>query len=285
MKIALTVGAVYLVTRKIDLGETLSVLSSMHIGWLLLAVFFFNLSKIVSAYRLLVFLKIPAIHVSGKSGLKLCYAGMFYNLFLPGGIGGDGYKVYLLKSAFRERSLKKIVSAAFLDRLSGMAALVFLAVMLFPFTHAGHFLNDFWVKISYVIAIVAFYPLLFVANGFFFKSFRPVFRTTSLQSFGVQFLQLVCAFFLLISLGVEVAYLDYMELFLLSSVVAVLPFTIGGVGARELVFIYGYEFLPIDKHVAVAFSLAFFLISVISSLPGAFLKTGEELKQKTIVTQ
>jgi uncharacterized membrane protein YbhN (UPF0104 family) len=55
-------------------------------------------------------------------------------------------------------------------------------------------------------------------------------------------------------------------------VVAVLPFTVGGVGARELVMIMGYTYLPINPNSAVAFSLLFFLITALSSFLGAFLQ-------------
>ena len=46
--------------------------------------------------------------------------------------------------------------------------------------------------------------------------------------------------------------------FLLSSIVAVLPLTIGGVGARELVFVYAHQYAGIEEAAAVAFSLIFF---------------------------
>ncbi len=55
-----------------------------------------------------------------------------------------------------------------------------------------------------------------------------------------------------------------------SSVVAVLPFTIGGVGARELVFLYGYQYLEIDKPTAIAFTILFFASTAITALLGIF---------------
>ena len=68
-------------------------------------------------------------------------------------------------------------------------------------------------------------------------------------------------------------YVEYMTLFLLSSVVAVIPFTIGGIGARELVFIFGADYLLIDKNTAVAFSILFFVITAVSSFTGIFYET------------
>lgn len=93
---------------------------------------------------------------------------------------------------------------------------------------------------------------------------------------------MVAAYFILIALGIDQKILEYQFVFLLSSIVAVLPLTIGGVGARELVFIYSHEYIGIDKNAAVAFSLIFFLISAISSLFGAFLKIDFENEQKPI---
>ena len=277
LKIILTGVAVWVVVRKIDMAETWGVLASLQWVWLIPAVVFFNLSKVVSAFRLREFLRTLQIDFSAGVTVKLCYAGMFYNLFLPGGIGGDGYKVYLLKRQYRETSVKKIVSAALLDRVSGMAALVFLALILFLGTSAGGMVQGPWWAIFVVFATL-FYPTVYLGNGFVFKSFRSAFFKADLQSLGVQVLQVVCAYFILLSVGIGTHHLDYLELFLLSSVVAVLPFTIGGIGARELVFIYGYEFLPIDKNAAVAFSIVFFLITAVSSLAGAFLKIRFEPK-------
>ena len=73
--------------------------------------------------------------------------------------------------------------------------------------------------------------------------------------------------------------LTYQLVFLLSSIVAVLPLTIGGIGARELVFIYAHSYVGISGTAAVAFSLIFFLISAVVSLLGVFVKVelGEEI--------
>jgi uncharacterized membrane protein YbhN (UPF0104 family) len=76
----------------------------------------------------------------------------------------------------------------------------------------------------------------------------------------------------LFALSINGNLVDYLTLFLISSVVSVLPITIGGVGARELVFLFGYKFLEIDKTASVSFTLLFFLITAFSSLPGVLLK-------------
>ena len=61
---------------------------------------------------------------------------------------------------------------------------------------------------------------------------------------------------------------DYLVLFLISSVVAMLPITIGGLGARELTFWYGSQYLDIHAEKAVAIGFLFYLISTAVSFLG-----------------
>jgi uncharacterized membrane protein YbhN (UPF0104 family) len=74
--------------------------------------------------------------------------------------------------------------------------------------------------------------------------------------------------------------MDYLSLFMASSVVAVLPITIGGIGARELVFILGHQWLPVDQEKAVAFSFLFFLVTAFSSLSGLIFIPTIDRKKK-----
>jgi len=87
-----------------------------------------------------------------------------------------------------------------------------------------------------------------------------------------QIAQIICALFILLSLGITENIFAYQLVFLLSSIVAALPLTIGGIGAREVVFVYAYSYAGIEEATAVAFSLIFFLISALVSLCGAFIK-------------
>ena len=121
LKLLLTGLALYLVFRKIDTGQLFQLTKSIHWFWLIPAVVLFILSKVATAIRLNRYFENIGIHLSERQNWKLYLIGMFYNLFLPGGIGGDGYKVYLLNKEFRT-PVKKLVQAALLDRLGGLVA-------------------------------------------------------------------------------------------------------------------------------------------------------------------
>jgi len=269
LKFAISGGALYIVFRNIDWDQTRSILLSAHIGWLLLALVFFVASKVVSSFRLIIYFQAIGLNLSQKYNLRLYWIGMFYNLFLPGGIGGDGFKVYLLNKKF-DTKVKPLIQASLLDRVSGLAALLFLAGVGYFFIDSSGLPN--WLYYVNATALFLLIPVYsFVVNRFF-HAFHSSFWLTNFYSLGVQWLQVLSAYFILLSLGVSDLYLEYQVLFLISSVVAVFPFTIGGVGARELTFILGFQYVGIDENTAVAFSLLFFLITAVVSMFGGFLK-------------
>ena len=235
--------AIWFVFKSIDWIETKSIFYSVEFHWLLLAILFFVISKILSALRLNYYFREISIKISEKYNLKLAWIGMFYNLFLPGGIGGDGYKVYLLHKR-SGISVKLLAAGALIDRLSGMVALCALACL-------GAFWLDLeqvplWVNYLALLGALLAFPVFRLIKARFFKSFTDHFFRTSAYSLATQGMQVLCAYFILLALGVSGQYLEYQVLFLVSSVVAVLPFTIGGVGARELTFILGHDILLIE---------------------------------------
>jgi uncharacterized membrane protein YbhN (UPF0104 family) len=95
-----------------------------------------------------------------------------------------------------------------------------------------------------------------------------LFWTLSGQSLLVQGAQLVCAWGLLLALGEGASWLGYSLVFLVSSVAAMLPLTIGGTGARELTCLWGAKILNLDAERAVAVAFLFYLLSTLVSMGG-----------------
>lgn len=270
LKILLTGAALYLVFNKIDTRTTWRVIQSAHIGWLALAWVFFVVSKVFSAFRLNRYFSDIGLDLPQIKNLKLYAIGMFYNLFLPGGIGGDGYKVYLLNK-IHQAPVKKLIHCVLLDRGNGLAVLLWLmfGLMLFLDLPWEYPISLFWVGLLAMVALpFGFYLVMYL----FFRSFMSSIPASTGYSFLNQILQLFSAYFILAALEVEQQFVTYLFVFLVSSTVSVLPLTIGGVGARELVFVYAHDLVGIDRNVAVAFSLLFFLITVLTSLSGIFFK-------------
>ncbi len=265
LKCILSGIALYIVFRNIDRQQFVNIFFRADPAWLLLSVLLYNLSKVISAFRLNQYFRDTKLGLSEKDNLFLYYIGMFYNLFLPGGIGGDGYKVYLLNRELGS-PVKPAIQAVLFDRLSGMVALGVLS-FLFGWMAFPEIPYRDLALIGAMLAAPAWYGV----NRWLARNFSPSLSKTSLLSLGVQGIQVLCAWSILTSLGIADFTSAYLTVFLVSSLVSVLPISIGGIGIRELVFIAAAGFCPIDKSEAVAFSFLFFLVTAVSSLPGGFL--------------
>jgi uncharacterized membrane protein YbhN (UPF0104 family) len=269
IKVLFTSIALYVLFLKIDIKEIESILQNTEWIYLLLAILFFNLSKILSSIRLNIYFNHIGVKISEIYALKLYYIGMFYNLFLPSGVGGDGYKIYLLKQSHNIK-LSTLITASLLDRVSGVIPLLFFAGILFIFSD---FYNQLmWLDYLIIVEIATIFPIFYIINRVFFNRYLEIFFITITLGSAVQLLQLISAIFILYAIGIKSSILIFLTLFLISSVVAILPITIGGVGVRELTFLYGLSLVGIDVNGGVTFSLLFFLITALSSLIGLFLK-------------
>ncbi len=264
-KLIISISLIYLVLRHIELKELSKILRNSDPLWLAIAFILFNLSKIISALRLNFYFRDCGLKLNERHNLILYYVGMFYNLFLPGGIGGDGYKVYLLNRRYG-CGAGALIQASLLDRISGLAALLFLGGIISLWSDY----TSLYPTLRFIdyAALLALYPSLWLIHRLWFPRFLRSMLPSSALSLAVQSAQLLCAYALILALPVSVPIIDFLTLFLISSILAVLPISIGGVGIREFTFLYGLKLLNKDPSSGVAFSLLFFMITLISSTLG-----------------
>jgi len=275
LQLLVTALALYLVFKKTDIAKLGNIIRGADLWYLLLALVFFNISKLFNAIRLNRFFKAIGINLSPVYNLKLYYLGMFYNLFLPGGVGGDGYKIYVLQ---KNHGLKMInvFHAVLWDRICGIFALVFLSIiLLLP--------SSFALKFPYLIPyswglLVIIYPFALLLNKLFYKQFIEVFTITAIESMLVQITQVITVFFILKAISQHANIIDYLAIFLISSIATIIPITIGGAGAREITFFYLLETIHIETSTGIALSLIFFAISALSSLAGILTRIHHEKK-------
>ena len=264
LKTGISAVLLYLIFLKIPFSEVSQTLLKAQWGFLVLALLFFTISKALAAYRLQYFWRAIGVHFSHSYNLKLYLLGMFYNLFLPGGIGGDAYKGYVVKKAYKTPT-KKIFGVLLVDRLSGLLLLcVFSALLAAMGVH--EILSPF--RYLFVVAIPLGILVYYLGVKKIYSYTLAVFWKAFALSAGVQMAQLIAAAFILLALGQDQEFGVYLLVFLVSSIVAVIPLTIGGIGSRELTFLYGAQWLALDYKTAIAMSLLFFFITAVVSITG-----------------
>ncbi len=258
LKVGLSLGAIFIIYQKVDVNEAMVYLRKTHWGYLFLGFLAFVGSKAFGAPRINRFYRSQGLVITDVLSTKLYFLGMFYNLFLPL-VGGEGYKAFWLKKRY-DVKVKTLVWSALLDRASGLVALVMLTVLFFM--QSSFDLPYKWLAL---LLIPLTYLGQFLVMKWFFKSFVSAWLSTSLYSLGVQCCQAITVYLVVLSLGIDANILDYVFVFLLATFAFIIPM----VGAREMAFVFGADYLGLNTEISLAIGLLFYLSMALTSLLGA----------------
>lgn len=275
-KLAISALLLYLVYTKISFVDVWAHVRQMPLGYFSLAVLAFILSQVVSSNRLLGYFHAVNYPLSARHNLALYWIGMFYNFFIPGGIGGDAYKVFHLNKR-HGWSAKTLAVGLIADRSNGLIAICIWMVVLFPFLG----LMPLYWSIPLAIGVLIAGTLLAQwLSKLLFSAFHPVYYPALFHSIILQGLQLLSVFFIMESLGCTTHRVAYFLLFFASSVLSIFSFS--GVGVREFVFsVFAASFL-VDPEVSVSIGFVFTIITFLTSAPGIVLVIWPQLAMEKV---
>lgn len=262
IKLVITGIALGFVLSQIPAWHLLQILLHVKFPLLFLATALFALSKYFSSRRLHGIFSNTGMPIPSGYNFDLYLLGMLYNFILPSGVGGDAYKVLKIQRDFNYAH-KHVAGVVFFDRISGLAALCNIASILFT----ALFYEAYLLPVILIVIILnaGFYLLIskIVLKHFF--TFK-----TELYSWAVQILQSLCAYSIALSLNIQEQLFIYVCVFLISSIVSVLPISIGGLGAREFTFMIAASYVFIEQDKAVCIGLLFYIITLLISLGGIY---------------
>ncbi len=267
-QISVTVFFIYYTLSKIGLHKILEVVKSADLLFILFASIVYFLSQIISSERLWFILKENNLIISSKENIKLYMIGIFYNFFIPGGVGGDAYKGVLMNKKF-QWSLKKIYKLLILDRLIGFAVIICLILVFSGFILDLEFMSKFGAFLA------PLYALLFVVGKIIVQK---IFDNESVYTRSFFILQFGSIILILFSLGVTNNYFTFLYIFLISSVLSI--FSFGGIGIREYVFFTFASSTAVSPDIATSTGLIFTFSALISSVPGLYFLIKIKSKKK-----
>lgn len=262
LKIGLTFLLLYLVFTRIDIRTLRHLFLSSNPYYIFLAFLFYFLALVVACWRNLTFLKNIGLNLEFWFSFRLYMLGAFYNISLPGGIGGDGFKIYLLRKKFKLPT-RRIFLAMLFDRLSGLWAVGFIAVSLIIFIPQID-LHYLWPLTALISGTAIYYAIM----RRFFRDHSRKFVYTHLKAGLIQALQIMTVICILLSQDFDGKFSPYLFSFLVATVAANIPISIGGVGVREMVMAHASEYFGMNPNLAVFVSVTFFIISTLSGLTG-----------------
>ena len=273
-QISVTVFFIYYTLNKIGLHKILEVVKSADLLFILFASIVYFLSQIISSERLWFILKENNLIISSKENIKLYMIGIFYNFFIPGGVGGDAYKGVLMNKKF-QWSLKKIYKLLILDRLIGFGVIICLILVFSGFILDLEFMSKFGAFLA------PLYALLFVVGKIIVQKIfdnESVYTRSFFISHIIQILQFGSIILILFSLGVTNNYFTFLYIFLISSVLSI--FSFGGIGIREYVFFTFASSTAVSPDIATSAGLIFTFSALISSVPGLYFLIKIKSKKK-----
>jgi uncharacterized membrane protein YbhN (UPF0104 family) len=270
LKIGVTTALLIWVFSKVDINAVKYRLLHPKYWWMYgAAIICFFFSMIVSAWRLLSFFRSIGLNLNPRYNLRLYFLGMFYNILLPGGIGGDGYKMYLINKTYKT-PVKKVFWVVMFDRLSGLWAISLIAtvfVFLIPQISSYSWLASG----AFVIISTTYY---FVIHKFF-RDYTKYFFQAHGKALLLQSLQLLTITCVILSqpdfyqAGFDGKFSPYLLSFLMSGFAILIP-TAGGAGAREAFFTIMAKVFPMKPDLAVLLATSFYLISLIVAFLGVY---------------
>lgn len=262
LKIGFTGLLIYLVFQKINFSDVKAAFLQSNPYYILMAIFFYFMSMVMGTWRSLVFLKSIGMNLKYGFNFRLYMLGAFYNIFLPGGVGGDGYKIYILARKFKFPT-KKVFWALFLERISGVWAICFIMVtliMLIPQIN----IHVFWPLSTLIVSTGVYY---FLSKKFFSEYSRYFFKAHLLSGI-VQSFTVLIVVSILLSQDFQGKFSPYLLSFLASTLISVINIGIGGLGVRDYAMTHASDIFGMDQTIAVFVTTTYWMISVIVSLPG-----------------
>jgi hypothetical protein len=287
----LLISAVLLVVlfTVFDLQESLAALRGIDLRYLAIAFLLFQTSMLIRSFRWRFLLDAVHVPVPIHRLLYLYYVGTFFNTFLPSGFGGDAVKMIEL-ARYSQRSSES-VGTVLVDRLAGIIVLFIMGLMALPFAYRRLPAEQSWFLL--VVSVVGLLgswvlfrkawvtALLRIVPGKVGRKVTELYEaihacgTGALaKSLAVSALFNVTLFGLnyaiALGLGLHIPFSYFIAFMPILSLSMLIP-SVGALGTREGAYALLFGAAGVAEPLAIAMSLAYYVINVATGIIGATL--------------
>lgn len=268
-QLAITVGAIYLTFSQVKIHEMMPLLRAIPWTYLVLCIVLIHGSQFASAARTRYYLHCQSIDFPFWPSMKLHYIGGLFNAFLPGGAGGDAYKVWWLKR-YKQGKLLNMVTLVLANRLNGLWMVGVCTCVLGACSATIRALIPLggWGILAIAIAGSVSYMLL--AWVFLKEPFVQQVQAAA-YSLILQLALIGVCFLVCFGLGLQEHAIEYTFLFMFACVLAMMPISIGGIGVREISLLHGSALLGLAEEPGVTLGFIFTLFTLTIPLVGAIV--------------
>ena len=288
-KLVISLGLLVLLFRLLDWRESWAALKGMNLQYFLVAVSLFQASLVLRSFRWLALLNAVEVDVPVRRLIHLYYVGVFFNTFLPSGFGGDPVKMYELARYSHRGS--EAVGTVFVDRLAGIIVLFVMGLLALPLTYRSLPRQEaLGLLLTAILGLVAAWTLFRRSLATCVLRLVPGKLRGRLQSLydavhkcGSQALWQAMAvsalfnitlfglnYFIAKALGLDIPFMYFVAFMPVLSLSMLLP-SVGALGTREGAYVLLFGAAGVAEPMAMAMSLSFYLINVLTGSIGAAL--------------
>lgn len=309
-QVVIGIAALAYVLSRVDRRQAIEALAGAHVSPLVLAFLLTALSMVgITAWRWQQLIVAQGVSIPLSRLAAIYLVGYFFNMLLPGAIGGDLYRIIKLGDAARqhqgEREWEVATASVVSERLLGLAALLPIGAIGFALTERR------WVgQIEFLVVMTVFtlavlsLPLwlrpsvLRATRPLYQWAFSvPLVQKLRLQERAERLYRAVSGYLerpgvLLVAfaaslasrltwilaalltgraLGVNLSYGAYMAVLAITELVRMVPISLGGIGMREGTFVVLLAPLGISGGTAFTLSFLFYLMLMLLGLVGGGL--------------
>ena len=301
----ISLGLLFMVLQRIDLGPVVQVARSAEIGWLLSALIVAAAGRLFAAFRwyLLLWGKNP--EVTFGRVLKLVFVSSLLGMFMPGAIGVEALRVYGMSKTTSDSALS--VSSVLLERVLGifvLTLLVIIGLMLAPVALPPQVSIAAWIWFLSLIVMIfvlmhsapralverlltdrlfgsarirlqKFYRALDV-----YKNQPKLLALSLLAAIGAIVFRITTIVFIARALNIDIPLIYFVIFLPIIHFVAQLPISLGGLGVRETSFVFFFGLVGVLSENAFTLSIVVYAVTLLTILPGAWLYAREGLLPK-----
>lgn len=286
VKVAVSAAVIYAIGQRVELGEMMRSVHDAHAGHLVIATLLAVLAVPAVSVRWRLLGKMFAIRLPVGLATRATFAGLFVGQVLPGAIGADVVRGWMV---WHEGLRNKLVIASLVaDRVVSLAAIGLMILVALPFLapHLPAALADL-TRMAFMVGMCLL--LAGVAAGAYLRhhtsrhvpqrwlerlraaGVRPTTRAI-VAALGLAIvghaLVILSAYFLSLAMQVESELWMWWLVMPIVTLVTAIPISINGWGVRELAMVQLWALFGVQRSDAFLISICMGLVAIVSSLPG-----------------
>ena len=294
MRFLVSAALIFALFKFVPYSELVHIFRGSQKYYIVSAFFLFAATIFLGVWRWWVLLRSFEILVSFRELVYSFFSGLFLNLFFPSFVAGDVFRIAAVR---RHGDTKKIASTVFMDRFSGVVALVTVAVI--AFWAGGSLFATDQISPSLVVfcGITILFSLFIFSRRVFlfflkvipdrlslkkkiielhdhiyiFKERPVVFIQTLLISAAIHLLTAFSFYFSALAFGSKLGVVYFLMLVPVIMVFATIPITIAGSGTREAASVFFFGLAGMAKGIALSISLLNLIFIIVSGIAGGII--------------